>query len=63
MRGDKLAEEMMKIRDDIPLILCTGYSKQASEDEAKALGIRAYVMKPLTQQELANTVRRILDES
>jgi CheY-like chemotaxis protein len=63
MRGDKLAEEIMKIRDDIPVILATGYSKQISEEKAKEIGIRAFVMKPLTQQELASTVRRVLDES
>ncbi len=63
MRGDKLAEEMMSIREDVPVILSTGYSKQISKERAEELGIRAFVMKPLTQQELANTVRRVLDES
>ena len=62
MRGDKLAEEMMKIRDDIPVILSTGYSKQISEEKAREMGIRAFVMKPLTLHELANTVRQVLDE-
>jgi CheY-like chemotaxis protein len=62
MRGDKLAEEMMKIRDDIPVILSTGYSKQISEERAREIGIRAFVMKPLTLHELANTVRQVLDE-
>ncbi len=63
MRGDRLAQEMMTVRDDIPVILSTGYSKQISEEKAEELGIRAFVMKPLTQQELANTVRRVLDGS
>jgi len=62
LRGDKLAEEIRKIRPDIPVILCTGFSKQISEEKAKDLGIRAFVMKPLTAHELASTVRRVLDE-
>ena len=62
MRGDRLAEEIMAIRSDIPVILCTGYSRQISKEKAREIGIRAFVMKPLTQQELANTVREVLDE-
>jgi CheY-like chemotaxis protein len=61
MRGDRLAEEVLAIRPDIPVILSTGYSKQISKDKAQEIGIRAFVMKPLTQHELANTVRRVLD--
>ena len=62
MTGDELAVELFRIRPDIPIILCTGYSKRITEREARDLGIRAFVMKPLTQQELANTVRKVLDE-
>jgi len=62
LRGDKLAEEILKIRSDIPVILSTGYSKQISREKARELGIRAFLMKPLTAQELTNTVRRALDE-
>lgn len=62
MRGDRLAEEILASRKDIPIILCTGYSTQTSKVKAEETGIRAFVMKPLTQHELANTVRRVLDE-
>ena len=62
MRGDKLAEEILALRSDIPVILCTGYNKQISEEKAQALGIRAFVMKPLTQYEFIHTVRRVLNE-
>lgn len=47
MTGEKLAREMMSIRENIPVILCTGYSELISEKKAAAIGIRAYVMKPL----------------
>ena len=62
LRGDKLAGEMLKIRPDLPVILSTGFSKQISEERAEEMGIRAFVMKPLTARELASTVRRVLDE-
>ncbi len=61
MTGDELAEELLAIRPDLPIILCTGYSHRISEAKAREIGIRAFLMKPLTQQELARTVRRILD--
>lgn len=62
MTGDKLAEEMIKIRPEIPIILCTGYSEQISEEKAKVLGFKAFVTKPLIIEDLASTVRRVLDE-
>ncbi len=62
MRGDRLAAEMMKIRPDIPVILCTGYSKTISGDTARTMGIRAVAYKPIVKAELAGTVRRVLDE-
>ncbi len=53
----------MTIRpDDIAVILSTGYSKQISKEKAEEMGIDDLVAKPLNQHELANTVRRVLDE-
>ncbi len=61
MTGDRLAEEFMKIRADIPIILCTGYSKRISKEKAKEMGIKAFVMKPLVMRTLAVTMRKALD--
>jgi len=61
MTGDKLARELMKIRPDIPVILCTGHSRLVSEEKAKEIGIKAFVMKPLVMRNLAETVRKVLD--
>jgi len=61
MTGDKLAQELMKIRPQIPIILCTGHSRLVSEEKAKEIGIKAFVMKPLVMRNLAETVRKILD--
>ncbi len=63
MTGDKLAVELMKIRPDIPVVLCTGYSKKISEKNAAEIGIKAFVYKPIVKADLAKTVRKVLDEA
>ncbi len=61
MRGDDLARELLKIRPDIPIILCTGFSEMISEEKAKILGIRRFIMKPIFKKDIARTIREILD--
>jgi CheY-like chemotaxis protein len=61
MTGDTLSRELLKIRPDIPVILCTGYSEKIDAVEARQIGIRAFVLKPLTLGQLAQTVREVLD--
>ena len=60
MTGVDLAREAMKIRTDIPIILCTGYSTLISEKKAEEMGFKAFIMKPLLNQDLAETIRRVL---
>jgi PAS domain S-box-containing protein len=60
--GMELAEEMMRIRPDIPIILATGFSETISPERAKQLGIREYIMKPVAARELAQVTRQVLDE-
>jgi len=60
MTGDRLAQELMQFRHDIPIILCTGYSEHISEERAKAMGIREYILKPLDLKNLAATIRKVL---
>ncbi len=61
MRGDELAQELIGIRPDIPIILCTGYSDTISEEKAKAAGVKEVLMKPIAVKDTAKTVRRVLD--
>jgi len=63
MAGDELAVELMRIRSDIPVILCTGYSKKISEENASEIGIKAFAYKPVVKADLAKTVRKVLDEA
>ena len=61
MTGKELAGELKKIRPDIPVILCTGFSDQINEKEAKTLGIDAFILKPIIRMEIANIIRDVLN--
>ena len=61
MTGADLAKELMRIRPDIPIILCTGFSEVITAEEAKAIGIREFVMKPFATREIAEIARHVLD--
>ncbi len=60
MNGDELAGEILAIRPEIPVILCTGYSSKLNEKEALALGIQAYVLKPIIRHVMAHSIRKVL---
>ena len=61
--GDKLAKAVLKIRPDMPIILCTGYSEMISKERAEKMGIRRFMEKPLEKRDLARAVRKVLDEA
>ncbi|MFA5905639.1 MAG: ATP-binding protein [Desulfobacula sp.] len=61
MKGDRLAEELKKIRPDIPVILCTGFDSEMSDQEFKTKGIDYYCRKPVLKAELAAVVRKAID--
>ena len=61
LTGKELTAELLQLRPDLPVILCTGYSGQISSDEAQRMGIREYCMKPLNLSQLVRIVRKVLD--
>jgi PAS domain S-box-containing protein len=61
MTGTELTKEILAIRADMPIILCTGFSYVVDADSARAAGIKAFAMKPLTKREIARTIRNVLD--
>ena len=63
MTGDMLAKEIMQIRTDIPILLCSGFSEIMNVDKANSIGIKDFLMKPLAIQELAYNVRKAIDEA
>ena len=60
MAGDRLAREVLRIRPDMPVILCTGHSDRIDAERAAELGIAGFYMKPFDMQTLAVEVRKVL---
>ena len=60
MTGIDVAHELLHIRPDIPIILCTGYNGLLDGIELESLGIKAFAMKPLTKRELAVLLEQVL---
>jgi CheY-like chemotaxis protein len=63
MTGDVLAKKMLDIRPDLPIILCTGFSETISKKEALAIGVRAFLMKPVSVVVLSRTLKEIFDDA
>lgn len=61
MNGIKLAREAFKIRPDIPVIICTGYSNAITKDVCRDIGIKALVHKPLSITTIASEIRKIFN--
>ncbi|AGF77170.1 PAS domain S-box [Desulfocapsa sulfexigens DSM 10523] len=62
LSGIELAQEVLKIKPTMPIILCTGYSTVATEESVLAIGIKKYAKKPVDRSTLARIVRQVLDE-
>jgi len=60
LSGDRLARELLKLRPDVPIILITGFSDQALEEEVLGFGIRAVLRKPVQKATMGETISRIL---
>ncbi len=63
MDGAQLAREILLLRPDLPIILCTGFSDTVSRSQALEIGVREYIMKPLDVERLSAAVRATLDAS
>ncbi len=63
LTGIDLAKKMLKVRKNLPVILFTGYSEMVSSETANDAGISEFAMKPITKREMAETIRRVLDDA
>ena len=63
MAGDKLSAELTKIRPDIPVLLCTGFSETMSEETAASIGIKGFLWKPIVMKDLAQKIREVLGKN
>ncbi len=61
LTGSDLARSVLELRPNLPIILCTGYTAAFSKQEARQLGIKKYLIKPLSTKKLATIVREVLD--
>ncbi len=61
MTGERLARKILALKPEFPVILCTGFSTITTPEAIKAMGVRAYLLKPLLKRELAKTIREALD--
>jgi signal transduction histidine kinase/CheY-like chemotaxis protein len=61
MKGDALSAELLKIRKELPIILCSGYYGHLDEDITQTLGIKKSIQKPIIGQELSAVIREIFD--
>jgi CheY-like chemotaxis protein len=62
MTGVNLAQQMLKIRPGLPIILCTGYSNLINKEQAKNYGIKGFAMKPFSKKKIAVLLRQVLDK-
>ena len=62
MDGDVLARKILAIRPDIPVIICTGFSEKTDALTAET-GIKGVLMKPVVITEMAQMVRRVLENA
>jgi signal transduction histidine kinase/ActR/RegA family two-component response regulator len=62
MTGDELAQKLLDIKPDIPVILCTGFNEDITEEKALSMGIQKFVMKPVIKNDLATSIRTVLDQ-
>jgi DNA-binding NtrC family response regulator len=62
MTGMDLAKQILQIRPDMPIIICSGHSESLNDHSARQAGIREFMTKPILMQDLAGKIREVLDE-
>ncbi|MCP4152831.1 MAG: response regulator, partial [bacterium] len=63
LTGLQLTAELKKINPGVLVVLCTGFSENTDEEKYKSLGIDAFILKPVTQEEMARVIREVLEKS
>ena len=60
MVGTELAKAILGIRPDTPIIICTGFSESVTPEQAREIGVREFMLKPVVMRQLAETLRGVL---
>lgn len=61
MTGSELGKIILKIKPDMPLILCSGFSEIIDEDTARNIGFKEFITKPVTMKELLKIIKKVLN--
>ena len=62
LTGTELAAELVKVKPDIPIILCTGHRGRVTPEQAQGSYFRSCIGKTVNKREMAEAIRRVLDE-
>jgi len=60
LTGEEMAREILNLRPDLPIIICTGFSETMSPEKARTMGFRDFLIKPIATRMMAETIRRAL---
>jgi signal transduction histidine kinase/CheY-like chemotaxis protein len=63
MTGELFARQIMSLRPECPVILCSGFSYTMNEEKALAMGLRAYLTKPVLMNDMAQALQSALNRS
>ncbi|MCP4751991.1 MAG: response regulator [Proteobacteria bacterium] len=63
MTGMALAGKILALRPAMPVILCSGFSKEVTQEKIKEIGIRTHIMKPFIDDDLPKMIRKVLDKN
>ncbi len=62
LTGVEMAQAMLKRRNDLPIILATGFSNLVDSDKSHALGISAFFQKPMNTKHLLKEIKSLLSD-
>jgi PleD family two-component response regulator len=58
-----MAKEMLRIRPDLPIIMCSGLNEPVPMEKVKAVGVKEFYVKPIDKDDFAALIRRVLDQA
>jgi len=61
LSGLELAKAILAQRPGVPIVICTGFSEMINRIQLSEIGIHSVVTKPILKDELAKTIRKVLD--
>ena len=60
LSGIKLAEKLINMRKDIPVILCTGFDDIDGKEKCKEIGIKETLLKPVEYNVFLKKIKKVM---